>query len=136
MPLSTTVSILRGATAMTPTGGTANAYVNDGKGTNGRKSLVNSTNTNLLLRESLVTNLVVGYIEPNVNTNAKLFRAEVVSKEPFKSTAGRTYAPGWGFNMSFHIEEALAVRQARLLNALAAIADAELASLFTLGVND
>lgn len=136
MPLSTSVSVLRGVTAMTPTGGTATTYANDGKGSNGRKSLVNSSNTNLLLRESLITNLVVGYIEPNVNTNAKLFRSEVIAKEPFKSVAGRSYNPGWGFNMSFHIEETLAARQARLLNALAVLADAELAGLFTLGIND
>lgn len=136
MPLSTNVSVLRGATAFTPTGGAANVYVNDGRGSNGRKQLVNSTNTNILLRESLVTNLVIGYIEPNANTNAKLYRAEIVAKEPFQSAALRNYNPGWGFNMSFHPEETEANRVQRLNNAIAVISNAALVALFTKGVHD
>lgn len=136
MSLSTSISLLRGVTAMTPTGGAANTYINDGRGTNGKKSLVNSTNTNLVLRESLITSLTVGYMEPNANTNAKLYRAGISGREPYKSVIGRMYVPGFDFSMSFHPEEAPAVRTQRLMNALAVIADAELANMLTAGVND
>lgn len=136
MSLSTSVSVLVGATGATLTGGAATTFINDGSGTNGAKKLVDSSNGNLLTRRSLTTRVVAGAAAPNSNALAKLGRSSVVVASPYVDANGKSYKLPDSFDFTYHPSMTQGERVTKFWNTIAMIVDAELLNLFTMGLND
>lgn len=136
MSLSTSVVLKRGATGATLTGGTDTTFINDGRGTNGNKVLVDSSNGNLLTRQTIQTSIVQAVAAPNVNALAKLGRSKVIVKAPFVDSNGKTYQLPDTFEMTYHPSMTEAQRITKFWDTIAVIIDSELTNLFTKAVND
>lgn len=134
MSLSTSISVLRGATGATMVGGTAKTFVNDGQGTNGKKVLVDSSESNPALRGKVITDVTIGGVQPN--GNAKLHRSSVTVHQPHTASNGAVYPLPDNFNMSYHPEQSAAQREAKLWNTIATIVDAELLAIHQNLIND
>lgn len=129
MSLSTNISVLQGATGVTLTGGSAVTFANDGAGVDGRKSLIDTTNTNPTTRKRLLTNIVIGAISLVSGQLAKLHRNSVVMHQPYVDAAGVKYDLPDQFNMSYHPSQTAAERETKFWNFISVIVDSELANL-------
>lgn len=129
MSLSTNISVLQGVTGATLTGGSATTFANDGAGTNGRKSLVDTGNTNPLTRKRLLTNIVIGAVSAVAGALAKLHRFSIVMHQPYVDSAGVKYDLPDQFHMSFHPSMTAAERETKFWNFISAIVDSETANL-------
>jgi hypothetical protein len=137
MTLSTSVSIVQGPTSFSITGGSATSFVNDGTGTNGTKSLVDSTNTNPLTRKRARTRVVMGLPAPNANALAKLSRAQLAVQSPYvEAVTGKLYPLPDTVELTFHPSMTLAEKQAKRNNLVCWLMDAELDNMLTNGIND
>jgi hypothetical protein len=134
MSLSTSVQVLRGATGATMTGGSLTTFVNDGKGQNGKKVLVDSSVSDPSLRGKVITDVTIGAVQPN--GNAKLHRTAVTVHQPFVASNGAVYPLPDNLNMSYHPEQTAAEREAKLWNTVSAFVDAELVKIQQLLIND
>lgn len=129
MTLSTTISVLQGATAATLTGGSAVTFTNDGSGKDGRKSLVDASNTNPLTRKRVITNVVVGFVSAVTGVLAKLHRSSIVMHQPYVDSANVKYDLPDQFNMSYHPAQTAAERETKFWNFIGVVIDSELANL-------
>jgi hypothetical protein len=133
MSLSNTISVVLGATGATLTGGDAVPFVNDGKGTNGRKILVDSTQANPAIRKKIITDVTIGAVA--ASGSDKLHRTSVVVHMPFANSQGVVYPLPQQFNMAYHPGQTSAEREAQFWNFIGVIIDAELSQLRNL-IND
>lgn len=133
MSLSTSISVLLGTTGATPTGGTATSFVNDGQGLNGKKVLVDSSESNPALRKKIISDVVIGAVLSN--GNAKLHRTSITVHQPFVASNGANYPLPDNFNMSYHPEQTAAQREAKFWNTVAIIYDSEFGNVRNL-IND
>lgn len=134
MSLNSSVSLLQDPTSFTIVGGTATTFVNDGTGINGKKVLVDSSQSDPSLRKKLITQITVGAVSANGGT-AKLHRNNVTMHQPFKDAAGVVYPLADGYSLSFHPAQTAAERAAKVKNFFAAALDAELDNLKNM-IND
>lgn len=134
MSLSSSISVLQGATGVTLTGGSAVTFANDGFGANGKKTLVDISNADPRTRKKIITGVVVG--KPAVGTGlAKLHRQTTDMHQPFVDSKGVAYNLPKNFGMTYHPEQSAAQRETSFWDFIAVIVDAELANLRNL-VND
>lgn len=128
MPLSTTISVLQGTTGTTAVGGAATTFTNDGLGINGKKSLVDMSNTDPTTRKRLLTGVTIGAVSNVPGTKSKLHRNSTVMHQPYVDPQGIQYDLPDQFNMCYHPSQSAAQREAKFWNFIAVITDAELAN--------
>lgn len=136
MSLSSSISVVQGATGATLTGGSAVSFVNDGQGTSGKKVLVDSSNGNINTRKRIITGVVVGYPGTAAKPQPKLHRASVDMHQPFiDSNSVKSNLPA-NFSVAYHPQMTQAERVAHFWNVIAVLVDGELLNLLTNIVND
>lgn len=134
MPLSTNISVWRGSTGATMTGGSVVTFVNDGQAPIGKRVLVDSSVSDPALRHKIITAVALGSIQQN--GNAKLHRTQVTVQQPFVASNGANYPLGDNLNMSYHPEMTDAQREAKFWNTIAILVDAELQQIQKKLIND
>lgn len=136
MSLSSSISVIQGATAATLTGGAAVSFSNDGQGTNGKKVLVDASNGDINTRKKIITGVVIGSPAPRAGALAKLHRATVDIHQPFVAADGVKYNLADNFQISYHPEMTAAQRATKFWNTISVLVDAELANQLTNLIND
>lgn len=136
MSLSTSIVVKSGATGVTLTGGTDVTFINDGLGINGAKTLIDSSNGNLLTRRKIVTRVVNAQAAPNANALAKLGKSQTTVHSPYVDANGKSYKLPDTFEMTYHPSMSQADRVTKFWNFISIIVDAELLNLNTNLVND
>lgn len=134
MSLSSNISVLSGITGVTPIGGAAKTYVNDGQGSGSRKVLVDASNGDINTRNKILTGVTIGSV-PAKGT-AKLHRGDVTIQTPYVDSKGVKYNLPSNHQFTYHPEQTLAQRQAMFWERIAIIIDAELSGPLTNMVND
>lgn len=127
MSLSTSISVVQGATGATITGGAAVTFEYDST-QNGKKILVDSSNSDPATRKKLITDVTIGKAPVNGGL-AKLHRQNITVHLPFKDAAAVVYPLPANFNLAYHPEMSAAQRETHFWNVVTICIDAELASL-------
>lgn len=127
MSLSTSIAVLLGATGVTVTGGSASTFVNDGTGVNGKRVLVESSQTDPRLRKRIRADVTIGYVP--LSGSSKLHRNHVVFEQPFIDSKGVSSPLPDELNICYHPEMSAAQRETKFWNTIAVLVDSELANL-------
>lgn len=135
MSLSTNITV-KDSPTISISAGTDVSFINDGRGVNGVKILVDSSSTNISTRRRITTKLTAPAAALSTKVSAKLARAEVTVSTPFIDVAGKSYNLTDSFQIVYHPESTLAQVQAKRKFLCALIMNGALDNFIEKSIND